>query len=165
MRGKTYEEHVNRSYWKNEKAVTYRYVMEWYTPETAGKVLDYGAGPDLVHTNILRSKGYHVDAIDIGRNFVPGLHDPGVFKRKYNVIYASNVINVQPTVAHVHNMLDQIKSMMTLSSTFICNYPTTPRDAGLTVGEITAILKGHFGMVNRVEKLIDSSTPIFSCFY
>jgi hypothetical protein len=162
-RGKTYEEHVNKSYWANEKAVTYRYVYERYTPQTAGKVLDYGAGPHLLHTNILRGKGFHVDAIDVGNNFVPGLHDPGVYKRKYHVIYASNVINVQPTIADIYTMLDQIVRMMNKGSTFICNYPTTPRDADLSVPEITTILKSVFGMVIRVEKYIDTSVPIFSC--
>jgi SAM-dependent methyltransferase len=150
---------VNKTYFRNPNAVTYKIVAE--LASKTDKILDYGAGPKAYHAGLLREMGFSVDAIDIGNNFNPEVHTIGVFDKKYDVVYASNVINVQPNRDYIDVVLGEIKSLLKPSGYFICNYPSDPRKAGLGVPQITAILKSNFSLVQRIP---ESNVPVFMCF-
>jgi hypothetical protein len=60
------------------------------------RVLDFGAGKDAMHTKMLREEGFDVTAHEFGDNQKPGIHDPEALEKgPYDLVYASNVINVQ----------------------------------------------------------------------
>lgn len=77
--------------------------------EKGKTILDFGAGTDAFGTLSLRSKGYKVTAYEIGRNFNPALHDPAALSRRYDVVFCSNVVNVQPSRLAIQKLLVALK--------------------------------------------------------
>lgn len=57
-------------------------------------------------------------------------------------MYASNVVNVQPTVSDLVRTLDTIKACVRPGGVFFCNFPLMPRkcNVDLTNEDITALL-------------------------
>lgn len=90
-------------------------------------VLDYGAGKEARQAAELRTLGFDVTAHEFGANFDHAHHDPKALDRKYSLIYASNVLNVQGDLAMLRRMLLEIHACMTWDSVFYCNYPRQPR--------------------------------------
>ena len=131
------------------------------------KILDFGAGKDAMHTMSLRKKGYRVTAYEIGNNFNPALHDVNALYRTYNVVYASNVLNVQPNRMYLDMVLDTISCVLVRDGLFITNYPSSPRKCeGLGVEEMTEILEKYFRVVKRVKQApgnIKITTPVWVC--
>lgn len=94
------------------------------------RVLDFGAGKHAVQAVRLRNEGYQVTAYDFGNNCVPGIHDPKALSRHYDVVYASNVLNVQSSVRMLHETISQIRSVLRRSGMVLANYPKDPRMLG-----------------------------------
>lgn len=120
------------------KAVVPKYVRAIAFVED--RILDFGAGRSGLHARQLREVGYHVDAYDIGNN-VSGLHlwsRPGI--RDYDIVYASNVLNVQPSEELVRKVLGEIKSYVKPFGKVVLNYPKEPRYSNLTTDEFVQIL-------------------------
>lgn len=99
----------------------------WYGARPIPTVLDYGAGPEAVHSKMLRDCGLDVAAWDIGYNFREGVHDPQALSRTYDVVMASNVLNVQPTPEHLLAVLDELFGLVKPYGMLVCNYPASPR--------------------------------------
>lgn len=131
------------------------------------KILDFGAGKEAIQTLNLRAKGYNVTAYEIGSNFNPIFHDSDALNRKYDVVYASNVLNVQPSRGYLDMVLNSITKVLKKEGVFIANYPADPRKCkGLGVAELNAILEKHFQMVQRVKQTSDMpkiNTPVWVC--
>jgi hypothetical protein len=90
------------------------------------EILDYGAGKDAVHTHALRNEGYNVVAHDF--HAVPGMHDPEALKRRYDMVLASNVLNVQGTAAMLASTLNDLAgSIKPAGGQAIVNLPSQPR--------------------------------------
>ena len=87
-------------------------------------ILDYGAGKNAIHTKKLRRNGYSVTAWDIGENFNPLLHDRRALSRKYDVVMASNVLNIQPSRQKLKETIAQIASWRSTRGIAIVNYST-----------------------------------------
>jgi 16S rRNA A1518/A1519 N6-dimethyltransferase RsmA/KsgA/DIM1 with predicted DNA glycosylase/AP lyase activity len=85
--------------------------------------LDYGAGKKALQTMQLREKGYNVTAYEIGKNFNSDIHDINALDKKYDLVYASNVLNVQKDLNMLIKTLEEIKS---LEGIFIYNIPKSP---------------------------------------
>ena len=60
--------------------------------------------------------------------------------RKYDIVFASNVLNVQPTCPHIR-VLDQTYSLISQAGLF-CNFPST-------LGNITIVRQGLTDMLNE----------------
>lgn len=152
MPNKSYADRVNRSYSRTFSRrqflprILHKYIRK------GERVLDFGAGPDAYGTMALRSQGFSVTAHDIGRNRVAGIHDPGAMKRKYHVIFASNVLNVQPSRLHVQSVISVVKSHLLTGGKFFCNFPESPRYNDYTVATIEKMLVAKFSMVQRISK-------------
>lgn len=131
------------------------------------RILDFGAGTNAVQAMGLRAKGYNVTAYEIGNNFNPVYHDSSALKRKYAVVYASNVLNVQPSRVYLNAVLDAVAGVLKADGLFIANYPASPRKCeGLGVAELAGILNRHFSIVQRVKGTKDVpkiSTPLWVC--
>jgi SAM-dependent methyltransferase len=131
-----------------ENAITPRYVRDIATRKD--NILDYGAGKDIRHTLDLRSWGLDVTAYDIGKNVQPGRHDPYALVRQYSVVYASNVINVAPSVSFLRKTLSEIRGALKIGGRAIFNYPGDPRKAGLTTKQMEDIVREYFPDLRRV---------------
>lgn len=115
-------------------------------------VLDYGAGPESIHARALCDEGYQVTAYDIGNNVDLDFKYNEPLKHKYDIVYASNVLNVQMTIDLLDSMLEEVHSVLRDSGVFIANYPRSPRKGvmqHIDIPTLTRELKKWFGSVER----------------
>jgi accessory colonization factor AcfC len=111
------------------------------------KILDFGAGPDAAHVKMLRNEGYDVIAYDFGKN-ISEEHDEKALDRKYDIVYVSNVLNVQSS----ENMLrETITSVVKKGGIAIANYPKEPRKSGLSDKDVKKILEDYFKEVKEYK--------------
>jgi SAM-dependent methyltransferase len=128
-------------------------------------ILDYGSGKHAVHAKSLGTRGYNITAHDFGDNFVKGTHNPNALKHKYDMVYASNVMNVQTSQKMLDKTLDEIYRVLKPGGTFLCNYPQSPRyvelddDTVLSTYGMEAVLKAKFKSVKRIK----ASSPVWIC--
>jgi hypothetical protein len=93
-------------------------------------ILDFGAGKRAKHAELLREEGYNVTASEFGDNFVEGIHKADYDLIPYDIIYASNVINVQSSNPMLYDTLYRIEGCLEVGGLFFCNYPRQPRYMG-----------------------------------
>ena len=124
------------------------------------RILDFGAGTKAIHTMALRQQGYNVTAFDIGANIDPAIHDPNALAKRWDVVYASNVMNVQPSRSDLAGLIGLFASIVKKGGALIANYPPSPRKSGLTVAEVDALLRMKFATVARVPGV---SSPTWIC--
>lgn len=136
------------------RAVVPKYVAQYINKEE--KLLDFGAGKGAVHTKWLREFGFDVTAYDFGENVIDGLHDKDALSKKYSVIMASNVLNVQSSMDMMFATLRQIYDSLEYGGKFVCNYPSSPRKMPLPASTLGYMLKQTFG--GSVERVGGSTT-------
>jgi hypothetical protein len=139
------------------KAVVPDIVARLAVPED--KILDYGAGKDAIHTKKLRDMGFDVVAYETGANVVEGLHDPNALERAYDIVYASNVLNVLPNVNALRYSIDEMAAAVNENGRLIANYPADPRKGGFTAEQIRENLGRYFASVERIGGT--SSAPVW----
>ena len=109
-------------------------------------VLDFGAGKAAMHTKWLKDNGFkNVTAYDFGANSIEGVHDWTALARKYDVVFASNVLNVQISMEMLMETLDNIWHVVKNGGKFICNYPSSPRKMDMSANELKGIIQIKFG--------------------
>jgi len=142
---------VNKTYSKTFSKNQYiPKILPKYIPKTQ-TVLDFGAGADAFGTMALRNKGYKVTAYEIGRNYNPAIHDANALNRTYDVIFCSNVINVQPSKSAIVKLINMLRTRLKPNGKFIFNYPASPRKSDATVSEIDAYVRSIFSQVARIS--------------
>jgi len=124
-----------------KKAVVPRFVLKYANKND--KILDYGSGKYPYHSINLRNLGYNVISYDFGDN-ITDLHDKNALNKKYDIIFASNVLNVQSNIDMLKNTLLEIMNCMKYDSIFIANYPYSPRKMSLNFNDIINILNKYF---------------------
>lgn len=122
-------------------------------------ILDFGAGKGATSTKYLLSKGFDVVAYDLWVGNGDELLDKFALNRQYDIVFASNVLNVQSSLLMLFETLNQIKLVMGNNGEFICNYPQSPRKMDLKETDIEEILLSMFGFVERVGGT--KSTPVW----
>ncbi|MCB1713186.1 MAG: hypothetical protein KDH96_12150, partial [Candidatus Riesia sp.] len=138
---------TSRTNKEGKGSVGYRAVVPTFVEMIACKkdlILDYGAGKYPLHAFRLKEKGYNVKSYDFGNNFDPTLHDKDALQHKYDVIYASNVLNVQLSEEIMRETIEEIKSLMKPQSIFIANYPRKPRKNDIDFRRVKKILSDYF---------------------
>jgi len=105
-------------------SVTTKFILSTFKPEQGMTFLDYGAGKKATQTKKLLEAGYNVTAYEMGGN-VTEFHDTNALNKKYDVVFASNVLNVQFTMDGIEKMLSEMDSCATRY--VIMNYPSSPR--------------------------------------
>ena len=124
-------------------------------------ILDFGAGKDALGTLYLRKQGFeNVDAFELGRNAIDGLHYPHAMESNYDVIFASNVLNVQPDVPRLLGVISDVKSCLNAGGKFICNFPVKPRHNDATTDFVETALRLAF---NRNVERIKNHSPTWVC--
>lgn len=141
------------------KAVVPAYLLGcWFPPDSgvSASILDFGCGRHEVHVHQLRRAlpccgvvGYDLS--------LPGSerHLSGT----YDVVLASNVLNVQTTPHMLRRTLRQLASLARRGAAIIANYPASPRKAGLTVAEIKAEITAAGLRIRRAE--VRGGAPLF----
>lgn len=113
-------------------------------------ILDFGAGKDAVHTKWLKDQGFqNVTAYDFGKNCINGVHDANALTRQYDIVFASNVLNVSSSSTMLFETLKQIHRCLMPGGEFICNYPSSPRKAAFDTAYIKSAIEIVFD--NTVE--------------
>lgn len=110
------------------------------------KILDFGAGLRAVFTKELRAKGLDVTAYDFAGNVDPDLHDPKALKRKYDIVFASRVLNVQPTDDDVAALLTKLHGLLKAGGVLVINYPESPRNPKMDAKAVAALIKDIMGV-------------------
>lgn len=127
-------------------------------------ILDYGSGPEAIHTKELRKKGFNVVAWDIGKNNIDSIHpsklSPSV---KFDIVFASNVLNIQEGY-HVNNVIKEVRALLVYGGKAVFNYPQSPRYSQYNIRHIKGMLIREFTMVEQVLSLhCLPITPVFVC--
>lgn len=140
------------------KALTPRWVLE-NAPKDAS-ILDFGSGDNPIHTYALRNAGFgNVTAYDFGDNLVEGVHDPLALSRKYDVVMASNVINVQSDEAMARSTMEELKQATAPGGEVIMNFPKEPRHLPedlRSTRNMYNLIREYFPNVRRVSGTKDS---------
>ena len=119
------------------------------------KILDYGAGPKATQTQRLKDAGFKdVTAHDLPESRQSEHHTEDALDHKYDVVMASNVLNVQSDDKQLTSTLDQLKEVLNDDGHVIANFPSTPNhhEDIKTPNAMESRLKDHFGD-DKVEKL------------
>lgn len=125
--------------------------------------LDYGAGPEAIHTQHLLSLGFDCRAWDIGENFNPKIHKHDALFYCYDVVMASNVLNVQPDKKHFLKVLKELHMCVRKTGRVILNYPKEPRKMPqITERELRSLLGQWFEEVSA-KPIGNSHTPVWVC--
>lgn len=132
------------------KALVPRYVEA--NVDKKASILDFGAGKDAVHAKRLKDNGFeNIVAYDFGANSKDGLHDPKALSRKYDCVYASNVLNVQSSPQMMQTTLDSIANAVKPGGIFVGNFPESPRKSDKITPEIVyELLTDRFKSVDIV---------------
>ncbi len=117
------------------RAIVPQIVKEFAMPHYT--ILDFGSGKEPAHAEVLRHAGHNVTAHDY--HAVPGVHDENALKRRYDLVYASNVLNVQDTRKALASTLNDIAGAVKPNGGIgILNFPDDPR-------------KGIFSQMNPLD--------------
>jgi hypothetical protein len=136
------------------RAVTPHYVAETSKPGEC--VLNYGCGVadkngEIPHSKMLRSHGLIVTDHDIGIN--ARYADAKALECKYDIVMASNVLNVQQTWAMLGRTLAEIASVTRQDGRAVMNFPRKPRrPMQATPEQIESIIQNYFGSVTTIRK-------------
>jgi len=133
------------------RALVPRTVQKVASPDDT--ILDFGAGPEEAHAQNLREDGFNVTAWDFGKN-------PEAIYRQYDIVYASNVLNVQSSLDMLERTVGQIAGLVRPGGTFIGNLPLSPRKfQDLNPQTLETILSRYFTDIERVGG--KSNAPVY----
>lgn len=116
------------------------------------RILDFGAGKYQIHANKLRDMGHDVTAHDFSDV------NPDALNRQYDVVYASNVLNVQGSPTMLAYTLQQIHSLVKPGGVFIGNFPADPRPNPYNAQRLLQAISTYFG---RPVQIIGGLVPQF----
>lgn len=151
--------------------VAFSYLQKHHKDAANTRVLDFGAGriDDLNQWNGLPIKkaGYNIKLHDFGTNTGKYI-DPTALSNKYDVVYSSNVLNVQNSEKMLMNTLSQINSVLDTGGAYICNLPGSPRKGayeGMTAVEGAMFLKSKLESVFQTVQMAGGTNgvPVFLC--
>lgn len=140
----------------NVRSVVARYVEN--NVDKCKKILDYGCGSEFIQGNYLRQQGFNVDGWDIGANKPSNCVSE--LRQVYDVVYASNVLNVISSMSMLEETLDQVYNCLKAGGMFIANYPAAPRKMEIDEQLLCDVIQGKFGAAIQVVGGT-KSTPIW----
>lgn len=143
-----------------EKALVPRYVESIAQPNM--RILDFGSGKDAAHALRLRNQGLDVTAYEFGDNIIEGIHDPNALQKTYDIVYASNVANVQSSPAMLKTTINQIFESTNPGGKAIINLPLDPRKFDALDAELLEKTLKKQGFVNIERVGGTKSAPVLS---
>lgn len=155
--------------------VVARYVVRHLRPGKE-RLLDFGAGAAALQVRALLRLGYRVDGYDVpsspadlespspavrsrAKSYLDALEDEvlvDTLEDPYDVVLASNVLNVQTSLARLRETLGEIRGALRPGGVLVANLPEEPRGF-LPRGrqgerKLETVLRDFFGDVVRVEE-------------
>ena len=144
-------------------AIVPKYVLESY--DRGIDILDFGAGASAAHSGVLRNEGFDsVTAYEFGSNANRTLHDPYATRYKYDLVYASNVLNVQSSMKMLGKTLETLANCVRIKGELLVNYPLSPRKGIMDLVDserLEGFLGSFFTEINRVGGT--RSAPLLRC--
>jgi hypothetical protein len=138
---------------RNSGAIGKKAITPAYVKTITGKkhkILDFGSGRDAAHTKSLRKTGRNVTAHEFGAN-VNKNHNPKALKKKYDTVFASNVLNTSSSRKMLSDTLDQMHSAVAPGGALVANLPLSPRKSvKVDAKHLMRQLLNRFGDVRRV---------------
>lgn len=129
----------------NVRSVVARFVAKSITKDK--KILDFGCGSDFIQGKYLRDLGFDVSGWDFGDNKPNNCVEK--LEKIYDVVYASNVLNVISSQSMLTETLEQISSCLKDGGIFIVNYPQSPRKMNMSNEELRIIIQNKLGGIGR----------------
>lgn len=121
------------------------------------KILDFGCGSEFIQGKYLQGLGFDVSGWDFGANKPKDCAEK--LEKIYDVVYASNVLNVISSLSMLMETLDQIYGCIKDGGMFIANYPKTPRKMVISEGDLSNIIRQKFR--GNVQKINGTSSPMW----
>jgi len=123
-------------------------------------ILDFGCGKKAIHVEMLREKGYQfVYGYDLSPVENPNYTVSDLKGIPWHLVYASNVLNVQPSFTALQCTICRIADLARFGVVYL-SYPKTPRKLGLSVEEMQNILSPFFNYTSNFKL---KNTVIFKC--
>jgi len=117
-----------------------QYLTETYRPDKKRRILDFGCGAYANSVKRLRKLGYKISGYDfcpetpVGQESYEKNLDEGfilpeeeIVIRRWELILASNVLNIQPSLGAFYKTIGSIKATAKEDSKIIVNFPRDPR--------------------------------------
>lgn len=123
-------------------------------------ILDFGAGKTANHARELSADGWMVTAYEFGDNVDVRYHNELALMQEYDVIYASNVLNVQSNTNMAQTTIKQMADVIKEGGRLFANYPPDPRKSDITTGVMSMFLAIEFRMVINLGT---NSKPLWCC--
>lgn len=124
------------------RAVVPKYVESIARKED--KILDYGAGKWAIHTLHLREQGFDCTAYDFGENVKHWIHDENALDKQYDIVFASNVLNVCCNRTMLINTVKEIYNATKENGVAVMNYPSNPRKNLFDAASMTHVVEDIF---------------------
>lgn len=121
------------------------------------KILDFGCGSEFIQGEYLRELGFDVSGWDFGDNKPKNCVEK--LEQVYDVVYASNVLNVISSRQMLMETLEQIRGCLKDDGVFIANYPQSPRKMNISKEELRIIIQNKLGGVGR--QISGASCPMW----
>lgn len=139
----------------NIRSIVARFVANSVSKDK--KILDFGCGSEFIQGKYLRDLGFDVSGWDFGSNKPKDCVDK--LEKIYDVVYASNVLNVISSLPMLRETLEQIYNCIKDGGMFIANYPQAPRKMSMNEKEMQKIIQEKFGGEGR--KISGVSAPMW----
>lgn len=139
----------------NVRSVVARFVANSISKDK--KILDFGCGSEFIQGKYLRDLGLDVSGWDFGDNRPKDCVEK--LEQAYDVVYASNVLNVISSHSMLIKTIEQIKSCLKDNGVFIANFPQSPRKMEISSDELSKIIQEKFGGI--VYKISGVSCPMW----
>jgi len=143
------------------KSLVVKYVEEIADP--LDYILDFGCGYDGIYVQEFHKKGYaSVYGYDVVldeklldlpfKTFSNDLYGAfGISYTHWDIIYASNVLNVQPSEEHLEAVIQILAGLCSNNTILVVNYPSDPRKSGVDAKGVKEMLNQKFtvGVVGK----------------
>ena len=120
-------------------------------------ILDYGCGYHGLHVKTLYDAGYNVFGYDFEASPTIAhrrVYNPEIYN--WDIVYASNVLNVQPSIEHLANTIRELSILSEHRGYFyplvIVNYPKSPRKCRCSVKALENLFLLYFKTLTILDK-------------
>lgn len=150
-----------------KNALVPRIVRERYAGVEGIRVLDFGSGKANAHVCMMRQAmglwDWTVDGWEFGDNRTDAhlQQHSGLYEGMFDIVYLSNVLNVQATASMMFETLYNAMEFMQDEGRLVCNYPASPRKCERDADGVEHMLKSMFDHVVRVAGT--KSAPVWEC--
>lgn len=121
------------------------------------RILDFGCGADMIHVVELQKQGLFV----VGYDWSLPETKKFITDELYDIIYLSNVLNVQSSEEMLEDLFKTVISCMRYMGFVVANYPYEPRYLGWSTKEMLEWLQVKFTDVIRLNKSLAGNNIVW----